>query len=122
MRSLAETHAAQSEQARDWAELQGLTNPMTLHASVKQEIEKATKVLDNNSRLAARLLELLRSRDELYAKTLRIGGDKTDKMLQLLFRQALDLQQRCSQQLEAAEAVFLQVCLLPMLPTFLLWS
>lgn len=107
--SLAETHSAQLEQAKDWAELQGLTQPMLLDNSIREEVEKATKVLDNSSALAVKILDLLNDRDNLYAKTLRVGGSRTDKMLQLLRHQAEELSQKCQEELESSEELFLQV-------------
>lgn len=106
--SLTESHGAQSEQAKDWAELQGLTNPMVLSESIREEVGKATKVLDNSTRLASHILELLSERDELYAKTLKLGGNRTDMLLLLFEEQAKSLQQRCAEELRATEEAFLQ--------------
>ena len=82
---------------------------MLLDNSIREEVEKATKVLDNSSALAANILDLLNDRDNLYAKTLRVGGSRTDKMLQLLRHQAEELSQKCQQELESSEELFLQV-------------
>ena len=106
---MAETRGAQSEQAKDWAELQGLTNPMALNASIREEIEKATKVLDNSTALASRILTALGGREEAFARTLRIGADRTDKLLQLLQQQADELHDQCSGEMGQTEQAFLKV-------------
>lgn len=89
--------------------LQAIKDPQALHAAIHGMAARCAAVLAGKQSVAGAARDLLRRRDDQYVRALRAHGEETDGLIAAL-RAA---QQRCragqEAELEAAEAVYLQV-------------
>jgi hypothetical protein len=103
------TVAAQKVHAGAWAALQGVTDPVELHAAMTAQVAACRDSTQNGGKVAAEIWEFLKEQDDAFVATLQIQADEIGALLELLARQVVDFEQTCKEQLEIVESLYNEV-------------
>lgn len=101
---------AQAELAQKWEALLAIKTPQELQAAIEAQQRDSELSQQQTNLLAADIWEALKERDDEYVSLLHSEALRTDRLMQLLAKQAADLQNTCSEQLRIAANALSEVC------------
>lgn len=94
---------SQTQQARSWAELQFIADPVALHAAITEQLQNFQAAVQFCRDSAERVSDCIKDKDNAYVRTLQQQADQLDRLLRTLEEQASSFNTLCKHQIQAAE-------------------